>query len=185
MSQYKDVPGYEGLYKVSDDGIVLNSKGYRLKYFDNHGYNRVSLCKNGVYSHFVVHRLVYSAFNNFPLDNYGKLQIDHINGIRNDNRIENLRLVSAKENMNNPNTRYKLAGENNPFYGKRHSDDLLRKIALKNSIPVNQLTLQGEFVKRWDSFSDAADFYRVHPSNMVRCAKGKIHTSCGYKWEYA
>ena len=65
------------------------------------GYLRYDLCKNGKYAHIYAHRLVYEAF-------IGKIpegkEIDHINTIKDDNRITNLRCVDRKENMHNENT---------------------------------------------------------------------------------
>ena len=55
-----------------------------------------------------VHRLVWETFNGVIPDGY---QIDHINTIRDDNRLENLRCVTRKDNMNNPLTTQKRLGK--------------------------------------------------------------------------
>ena len=66
-------------------------------YVEKDGYRRVKI--NG--KHIPIHRVVYAIFNG-PIED--ELFIDHINGIRNDNRIENLRLVTAQENQFNITT---------------------------------------------------------------------------------
>ena len=110
---WKDVVGFEGYYQVSnlgrvrgldriieyEDGRIYYMKGGMMKTtINNKGYESLRLSKNHTRYNKTVHRLVIEAFiPNF--DN--KPCIDHINGIRTDNRIQNLRWVTYKENMNN------------------------------------------------------------------------------------
>lgn len=113
---WKPVKGYEGLYEVSSLGNVRSLdrhlmfgnhyclfKGKPLKaYLTPKGYLSVMLYKNNKGKRYLIHRLVAEAFisnpNNLPC-------IDHINTIRDDNRVENLRWCTRKENSNNPLTR--------------------------------------------------------------------------------
>lgn len=115
MEEWRDVIGYEGLYQVCDiglvrslpttkqyvDGRVRHNKGRILPLTHKDGYTMVRLHKsNDVKGRlFKVHVLVAKAFIDNP-DN--KPYIDHINTIRDDNRVENLRWCTAKENCNNP-----------------------------------------------------------------------------------
>lgn len=99
---WKDVPGCEGFYKVSNTGKVLSTiKNIIIRPHKNNGYERVELHKNGKFFKFFVHRLVAQAFIPNP-DN--KPVVDHINTIRDDNNVSNLRWVSVSENINNENT---------------------------------------------------------------------------------
>lgn len=113
---WKDVVGWEGSYMVSNLGRVRSLdrcvKG-RLKYwknikgrilvlrYDKDGYLTVHLrdCDNNKSKLCKVHRLVAEAF--IPKIK-GKDNIDHINSIRDDNRVENLRWCTNKENINFP-----------------------------------------------------------------------------------
>lgn len=147
MEEFTDVIGYENLYKVNRNGIVINRQGKQLKYYINHGYLIVVLYKNRKPKRFNVHRIVYSSFNNMPLNSYGNLQIDHINTKRDDNRLENLRLVTPKENRANPLTKIKFIGKNNPFYGKKHSDSTIKHFSDVHKIPINQYDLNNNFIK--------------------------------------
>ena len=108
-------------YSVSSEGNIRNDKTGRIlkKRKDKYGYEQIGLYKNGKGKTFLVHRLVAEAFIPNP-DN--KPCIDHINTIRDDNRVENLKWVTHKENNNNPLTRKNNSearkGENNPMYGR-------------------------------------------------------------------
>ena len=105
MTKWKPVHGYDGNYSIADDGHVRRDtvrtcarKGTVLKeIIDRDGYARVSLSLpgRGGRQH-VVHRLVWEAFHEaIPKG----LQINHINGRRQDNRLENLELVTCSENI--------------------------------------------------------------------------------------
>jgi len=97
---WKDVPGYEGRYEVSDLGHVRNAVGLVLKPNRmTHNYTCVHLYKGGGKSSrsvYTIHRLVASAF----LENPRALrEVNHKNFDRSDNRVVNLEWVSHKENM--------------------------------------------------------------------------------------
>ena len=81
-------------YLVSDQGRVWNTATNRfLKGTDlNKGYVIVKINNVGKY----VHRLVYQSFNH--IDNFDKMTVDHINGKRSDNRLENLSIESQSDN---------------------------------------------------------------------------------------
>ena len=66
-------------------------------------YIKVSLRKNGSTKTYWVHRLVAIAF--LPSPQQGRNQVNHINGIKTDNRVENLCWCTPKENSNNPSTK--------------------------------------------------------------------------------
>lgn len=109
---WKDVPNYEGLYQVSNLGnvkslqrYVICNGGNRFKKEiilkpgkDNYGYYIVSLHKKCISRTFSIHKLVAITFLNNKPDKTNKIVVDHINNIRTDNRIENLQLISHREN---------------------------------------------------------------------------------------
>ena len=139
---WKPIKGFEGLYEVSNmgnvrsvDRYVMCGKQYCLlkgkpkkAYYTPMGYLMTDLCKNGQGTHYYVHRLVAEAFisnpKNLPC-------IDHINTIRDDNRVENLRWCTKKENANNPLTREHLTcrNTNKPVY---YIDEQGKKISFKS-----------------------------------------------------
>ena len=103
---WKDIKGYEGRYQISNFGRVksliypkekiMNIYNFRRDGEKGKGYWRVRLIKNSSYKYFFVHRLVAEAFIPNP-NNYAT--VNHINGIKTDNRIDNLEWCSLKENI--------------------------------------------------------------------------------------
>lgn len=100
----KDIPWYEGLYAVTEDGRVFtypkkkknrNSLSDWMSQYKAPVYNSVSLRKWGGIKRFYVHRLVALTFIPNP-DN--KPQVNHINSDKYDNRVENLEWVTNREN---------------------------------------------------------------------------------------
>jgi hypothetical protein len=97
--EWRDIQGYEGLYKVSNFGHVLNCK--RLTFLKpassyKGDYLKVSLFKDGKGRSISVHRLVAQAFIPNP-DN--KPQVNHIDNNRQNPRSDNLEWVTAQENL--------------------------------------------------------------------------------------
>ena len=122
---WKTIEGYNGKYQVSTLGrvksverTIINCRGRKQSFKETilrpdhspNGYERVGLYKNGRLKHQRVAKLVYEAFAS-PIPK-GK-EIDHLNGNNRDNRLENLRVCTHKENCRNPITRerHKAANE--------------------------------------------------------------------------
>jgi len=105
-----DLPKYEGLYKISNLGNVKRLSHYITRKINGtflkkertinfhkikKGYLRVTLYNGKTKSNFLVHRLVAKSF----LGDFDGKQVNHINGVKYDNRLENLEWVTQNENM--------------------------------------------------------------------------------------
>lgn len=200
--EWRDVVDYEGLYMVSNLGRVKSlerrgSRGYKIKEriltgtIDKYGYIIVNLSKNNKNKQFKVHRLVAIAF--IPnLEN--KPFIDHINTIRDDNRVENLRWATYEENNNNQLTKKKysenhanIKGENNPMYGKKHSEETKKKMskAHKGSNNFNSRKVRCiELDKVFNSIIEAEEELGLFHQNIGKACRGIYKTCGGYHWEY-
>lgn len=101
--EWLSVPGFEGLYEVSNTGKVksLKKNGHKelilKQYFDRYGYLKVYLYKNKKPHYLTVHRLVALAFIPNPEN---KNTVDHIDCNRANNRVDNLRWATMIENLN-------------------------------------------------------------------------------------
>ena len=95
MKQFRDTS-----YFITENGDVFHkrTKGYRkvICGIGKDGYNKVGLFKNGNRNFYRVHRLVAECYLSNPNNHQ---QVNHINGIKTDNRVENLEWVSQSENI--------------------------------------------------------------------------------------
>ena len=126
----------------------------------------VRLCNRDNQPTFKVHKLVAMTWLNNP---YNKPQIDHINTIKTDNRVENLHFVTGIENNNNPLT-------------KQHRLEGLKKH--NKSISIVQVTLDGHYIKTWKSAVEAEKETGIKRSSICSVLHGKYHHAGGYKWQY-
>lgn len=147
-----------GNYAVSDLGQVKNVKtGRVLQQFlrSNDGYLQVSLWNNGKGKSFPVHRLIALSF--LPtMDN--KYYVNHKNGIKTDNRVENLEWCSPTENN----------------YHAVH-------LKLVNCIPVKIVDLIDNKEYSFDSISQAAAYFNIDKRNLARALKRKNQVYSHFK----
>ena len=101
MIEKRKVVGTDGRYFVSEDGeVFVASTGLKLKPQENsNGYLRVGISYPDGRRKRRIHHLVAEAFLGYEGYNESGLVVDHINHKRDDNRVENLRVVSPEENQ--------------------------------------------------------------------------------------
>lgn len=97
---WKDIKGYEGFYQVSDEGqirrILKDGRTKPVKGKEGSKYYTVDLCVHGKCKGFNVHRLVAEAFLEKP---EGTTEVNHIDGNKKNNHVENLEWVTQKGNL--------------------------------------------------------------------------------------
>lgn len=156
---WRDVPGYEGLYQVSDQGRVKNARSGHIRKprekWD--GYLQVNLSRNNRAQSMAVHRLVALAFLPNP---ESKPQINHINGKKTDNRAENLEWCTGSENQ-------------------RHRFDVLKKRA-GNKKPI-VCTDTGRI---YPSAKAAAEELGVQRSAISCCCNGSRSHTKNYHFKF-
>ncbi len=165
---WKPIEGYENFYLVSNLGKIKSIRNNIImkpqKLYN--GYEIVGLSKNGTTTRKTVHRLVATAF----ISNiYGKTQINHINGIRNDNRLINLEWCTPKENIYDAITRNSMNGYQNVGGQPKK---------------VKQYSLNNKFIKEWNSIKEAGNELHISQGNIVNCCKNKRYTAGNYIWKY-
>lgn len=164
IHEWRDVVGYEGLYKVSEYGdvIALNYLNKGEKRLINQrkrksGYMQVNLYKNGRSETLLVHRLVATAFCEGA--EYFS-EVNHIDEDKTNNHYSNLEWCSHNYNMS---------------YGTRNE----RAVdATRKKVKCVELDMI------FNSVSEAAEYMCSGTSTISNCLVGRYKTSGGYHWEY-
>ena len=171
MKEYwKNIPGWENEYMVSSKGQVkslerevidCNGKMWTLperirkQYKQPNGYMEVTLSKNNHQHRYSVHSLVMKAFVGERPEG---MDIDHKDSNRANNELVNLRYVTRKDNVNNPNS------------------SIIKTVL--------QYSLEGEYIRSWVSVADVERVLGYDSSSIAKCCKNKLKTANGYQWQY-
>lgn len=169
---WKDIKGYEGLYKISNYGRIYSyySKKLLKTTLCNGGYLRGHLYKNTKVKAFLVHRLVAKAFIPNPEN---KPEVNHIDGNKKNNNVENLEWVTSKENMEH-------AVINNLGVGK----------GVRKTKAIRQCDINGRLIKNFKSINEASRQTGVAVSSISTCCIGKdsrgrkCKSAGGFVWQY-
>ena len=175
---WKDIPGYEGLYQISNKGKIKGLYRYNkiLKTHCNkhNGYVYALLCNNKKEKCYRVHRLVAQTF----LENKeNKPYVNHKDGNKQNNCVENLEWCTAKENTEHAFKNGLISikkGKENHMYGKYGDKHW-------NSKKVMNI----ETGKIYNSFGDIArELNIINASNVIAVCRGKRLKAYGYHWKY-
>lgn len=181
---WRDIPGYEGYYQASNLGRIRSldrvvkhrcggtavKKGKVLKLQKREQFNYVKylvgLTKDK-YEFRIVSRLVWSAFNGPIPDG---MQVNHIDENPLNNNLDNLNIMSSKENCN-WGTRNKRCAKNNTNHPGK-------------SKTIVQFDLYGNFIREWESEKEIKRKLNYANSNISSCCCGHRNTAYGYVWKY-
>lgn len=154
---------YRNYYQISNYGNVKSLKHKKPKIKSpvkqSDGYYQISLHKKGNKKKFLIHRLVAIHFLPNP---HKKHYVNHINGIKIDNRASELEWTTERENVQHAN-----------------------KIGLNPRIKkVLQYDLEENFIKEWDSISSAEKELKICRGKILLVCKGKRKKTGGFIWRY-
>lgn len=169
---WKDIPNYEGIYQASNLGRIRslprqtnNQFGKKERILKpkltHNGYYQVALFKNSNGKFYLVHRLVWIAFNGQIPEGY---EINHLDERPVNNALSNLSLVTHKENLN---------------WGTRNE-----RSAKSLSKTVLQFTIEGIFIKEYPSLMQVERELGFSRGVICDCCKAKRKTAYNYIWKY-
>lgn len=180
VETWKVITGYEN-YEVSDLGRVRSVKrGIILRPFTKKGteYKRATLWNRSKQHKFYVHRLVANAFPEICGEYFEGATVDHLNGIKDDNRAVNLRYKTIRDNIMNPVTHPKSAAASRKNIAKTRNPEIIAKIRATKSKAVKCLETGKEYWSRLAASEDTG----VHPDSIWQCCHGIRRTAGGLHW---
>lgn len=197
--EWRDIPGYEGKYMVSSFGRVFRLERFVNNHWTNNSrikskllnsldngdwYKYVHLHKNGKNKNMRVHRLVASAFLwldlSVPWDYKKWLCVCHKDDNPLNNDVDNLFLWTINDNNQDAIRKWRrtiLIWVNAPMFWRKWLDHPASK-------PVKQFTKKWEFIRDWESATDAWLKLWISNWNIWTCCKKMVKTAGWYKWEF-
>ena len=178
-NQLYDIPGFDGLYKITRDGRIYGAKRkhwMNLSY-NKDGYLKVKIYKEGKGYYYQVHRLVAITFisnpNNLPV-------VNHINSIRDDNRVENLEWCTVQQN-----NIHALQCGNRNYSSKEHLSNMSKKRWERDLKPISMYTKYGQYIKTFKNSKQASRETGIKRQYIVDVCNGVQKTTGGYIFKYA
>lgn len=188
---WKDIEGYKGLYQASNLGRIRSlthevhcgltphskaiKKGKILQAHPNlRKYLTVVLSAKNKRKTITVHRLIAQTFipnpQNLP-------QVNHIDGDKNNNCVNNLEWCSAKENIQH-------SWKNGLSKSYTHPKGVLTKYSASLCKQVDQFDLYNNYIKTFSSVSEASRMMNCSISNIKDCCRGRQKTAKGFIWRF-
>ena len=170
LEVWKSVEGYEE-YEVSSFWNVMSLnyhmswKSKLLKPGNSKWYKKVRLSKDKISKNFSIHRLVALAFLENPEN---KPQVNHINGIKSDNRIDNLEFATANENMQHAS--------------KTWLQKVGRWVENPLSKPLLQFSKAGEFIREFWGVSEVGRDLWINQGNISECCHWNRKSAGWFIW---
>lgn len=169
--EWKPITGYEGLYEVSNLGNVRNNLGQPIKQYTScGGYKRVLLKKDGFTEYVYMHRLVAMHFisnpNNLPV-------VNHINEIKDDNRVENLEWCTQKYNCNHNDKGKRIAESGKEGSRNQHG--------CKTIYSIDEQGNKVYYVSAYDAERKTG----IGKQCIYNCLKGLYRTAGKLRWFYS
>lgn len=184
---WKPIMGFEENYEISNYSrvkrikvvFIQKSKSGKLhrnlrppsilkQHISKRGYYTLTLQNKPIKKRAKIHRLV--AIHFIPKVK-GKDHVNHINGIKTDNRVENLEWCTNQENTQH----------SYDFLNRKTTKGVLNKGSSKKVFKFN---LKGVLLKEYPSCAEAARELNGTTSNIAKCARGGIKNAYGYVWKY-
>ena len=194
---FKPVLRFEGKYEVSNFGRIksLNygmrgKEQFRKVQTNKLGYQYISLWKDGKPNMRTVHSVVWEAFNGPVLEGY---EINHMDENPSNNRLDNLNLLTHKQNMNWATVRERMSRSRKGRKQSKETKDKISKSQIGKLVNhpgiskrVAQYTLDGEYVNDYPGTQEAVRQNPGFSGGCIRecCNGGRRKAHKGYKWKY-
>lgn len=162
LKRLKDFP----MYLIDEKGNIFSeySKKYLKTHLNNRGYVVCQLRNiNGKNCVILVHRLVAKTF--IPNKSANQLEVNHKDGNKLNNDMNNLEWCTRKENIN-------------------HGIQTGLISQLMARTPIFQYDLNHKFIKKWNSTIEIENTLGYNHANIVNCCKNRYKQAYGYIWKY-